>query len=101
MIRHIVAWNLKEELTEAEKRQNALKIKAELEGLAGLIDGIVSIEVNINPAESSGREVVLISLFNEEKDLQAYQVHPEHQRAGGFVGSVTKDRVCLDFYEQV
>lgn len=34
-----------------------------------------------------------------KQDLANYQVHPEHKKAGAFIGSVLKDRVCLDFYE--
>ena len=99
MIRHIVAWNFKDGSSKEENLSNAKKVKAELEALAGLIQGVVSINVIIDPAETSQRAVILNSLFESERALAEYQVHPEHKRAGAFIGSVLTDRVCLDFTE--
>ena len=99
MVRHIVAWNFKEGFTEAENRENALRVKAEIEALPQWIDGIVKIEVKIDLMSTSTRAVVLDSLFVSEEALEAYVVHPEHKRAAAFVGSVFQDRVCLDYHE--
>lgn len=99
MIRHIVAWNLKEGFSEEEKLKNAAEIKASLEGLAEKVEELVSIQVVTNPLSTSSRNVILTSLFRSEKDLKAYQVHPEHVKVSSFVGSVTQDRICLDFPE--
>jgi len=41
MVRHIVAWNYNERFTEAENKENAQKVKLELEALTQCIDGIV------------------------------------------------------------
>jgi len=99
MIKHIVAWNYQDELTDEQKMENGEKVKYELENLIKYISEIVEIKVILNPAKTSNREVVLTSLFNTEQDLAIYQVHPEHKRVSQFVGSVMKDRVCLDLYE--
>lgn len=99
LIRHIVAWNYKDEFSDDENRKNSEKVKVELENLINDISEIVEMKVMLNPAKTSNRKVVLISLFNTEQDLMNYQVHPEHKRVSQFVGSVMKDRVCLDLYE--
>lgn len=99
MIRHIVAWNYKDEFSDEEKREIAEKVKYELENLINYISEIVEMRIILNPAKTSNRKVVLISLFNTEQDLANYQVHPEHKRVSQFVGAVMKDRVCLDLYE--
>ena len=99
MVRHIVAWNYKEGFSEAENRENAQKIKSELENLPRLMGGIAELTVQIQPLASSGRAITLNSLFLNEDALQAYQVHPEHKRVGAFVSTVTQDRICLDYYE--
>ncbi len=99
MIRHIVAWNYKDGFSEAEKKQNSQSIKDELEALAQLIDGIVELRVNIEILPSGNRDIVLNSLFESKEALEAYQIHPEHKRIGAFIGSVTQDRVCVDYYE--
>ncbi len=99
MIRHIVAWNYKDELTSEEKQINGDKIKTELENLKTLISEIIQIKVILNPAKSSNRDVVLMSIFENEKDLANYQIHPEHKKVSQFISSIMKDRVCLDLFE--
>ncbi len=99
MIRHIVAWNFKDEFSDSENSINAEKVKYELENLKNLISEIIEIKVNIQLFTTSNRKVMLYSLFKSEEDLSNYQIHPEHKRVSQFVGSIMKDRVCLDFYE--
>lgn len=99
MIRHIVAWNFKEGFSDEENRANAEKMKKDLESLKDLIPEVADIRVDIDLAPSSTRDVMLNSLFATEADLKVYQEHPEHKKVGAFIGSVTKHRVCLDFYE--
>lgn len=99
MVRHIVAWNHKEEFTVEQRLAHAKEIKSQLEALKNTIKGIVKLSVYINPLESSGRDVILDSLFETAEALSAYQVHPEHKKAAAFVGSVMTERVCLDFEE--
>lgn len=99
MVRHIVSWNFKEELTPEEKAGHGLKIKKDLEALKSVIEGIQELTVIVSPLPSSNAEIVLNSLFETEEALAAYQIHPEHKKASSFVGSVTKDRRCLDFLE--
>ena len=95
MIRHIVAWNLKEGATA----QDAERIKTELEGLLGKIEGLLEMKVHTNLIGVSNRMVALSSLFENEAALAYYQQHPEHVRAAAFVGSVTCDRACIDYQE--
>ena len=100
MIRHIVAWNYKEGFTEAENKENAKKIKTELEALTQYIDGIIELKVHINILRSSNRDIVLNSQFINEEALASYQIHPEHKKVASFVCAVMQDRICIDYYEQ-
>ena len=61
--------------------------------------GIIEIKVHINELSSSNRDIILNSLFESEKALADYQVHPEHEKIGEFIGSVLKNRACIDYYE--
>jgi hypothetical protein len=98
MVRHIVAWNFAEGFTAEENQKNAQAIKSELENLKNIIDGIVSIEVLINPLSTSDSDLLLDSTFENEEALKAYAVHPEHVRVGtNFVKPSTKNRKCMDF----
>jgi len=92
-------WKYKNEFSEAENKENVLRVKRELEALAIGIDAIVEFKVYINELASSNMDVVLNSLFESEAALSAYQMHPEHQRVGAYVGTVLQERVCIDYYE--
>lgn len=100
MIRHIVMWNFKEEFSDEENLRNAQKVKAELDALASTIQGIIFFEVIISTLKSGNRDIVLNSLLTDEKALAEYQVHPEHIRVSDYVGTVMKNRSCIDYIEQ-
>jgi len=99
MVRHIVTWSFKDELSEQERKENAQKIKADLEVLPQYIDGIIEIKVYTDLLPASNRSLVLNSLFESEQALNNYQSHPEHKKVSAFVGTVVKDRVCVDYEE--
>lgn len=99
MTRHLVFWNFKESLTPAEREDFGKQIQENLEALRDKIEGIVSIKVYLQGLETSQRDLILNSLFENEAALQHYQTHPEHLKAAGIVRSVTQDRVCIDYEE--
>lgn len=100
MVKHVILWQLKDELGEEEKSRVKADIKSGLEGLAGKIPGLVSIKVNITGLESSNADVMLDSLFDDEEALKAYAIHPEHVKvADNNVRPFTKTRVCMDYEE--
>jgi hypothetical protein len=98
MIKHIVFWKLKDEAEGASKAENARKMKAKLEALAGRIPTLKHIEVGLNfePSDAAA-DVVLYSEFTSKADLDAYQTHPEHVAAGAFVRSVVMERRVADY----
>lgn len=98
MIKHIILWNLKEELSETEKAAVKENAKKNLESLKGKIDGLTDIKVNINPLSSSNCDMMLDSSFQSESALKAYSSHPEHVAvADTFVRPYTSKRACFDF----
>lgn len=99
MVNHYVFWNFNDSLTKEERDEAGNKIKELLEAVGKIVPGVVSLEVLINQLESSNRDVALISRFESVEALNAYQVHPEHVKAGNYVGSVTTNRTCFDFEE--
>jgi len=90
-------WNYADGFSAEENAQNAQQMKALLEELPGLINGIVELKVEVEPIPSSNRDIMLDSIFESEDALAAYIVHPEHKRVGKFVRAVTKDRACMDY----
>lgn len=98
MVKHVILWQLKDELSAEEKITVKNGIKEGLEALKGKIPGLVEIQVNTNGLASSNADVMLDSLFEDEVSLQGYAVHPEHVAvADGKVRPYTKSRVCLDY----
>ena len=99
MVKHIILWRLREDLTAEEKQQVKQDIKAGLEGLAGRIPGLIDITVNVDGRlDSSNADVMLDSTFIDEAALKAYAVHPEHVAvADGKVRPFTCLRTCLDY----
>ena len=98
MVRHVIVWSLKDELSDSEKEAIKAGIKAGLEGLTGKIPGLIEIKVNTEPLASSNCDLMLDSSFETEEALKGYAVHPEHVAvADGKVRPFTKSRVCMDY----
>ena len=98
MVKHVILWQLKDELTAEEKAEVKKGIKEGLEGLAGKIPGLTEIKVQIEGLASSNAEVMLDSAFEDEAALKGYATHPEHVAvADGKVRPYTKARLCLDY----
>lgn len=98
MVKHIILWTLKEELSAEEKTAVKAEIKAGLEGLADKIPGLLEIRVYTEGLSSSNADLMLDSVFTDEEALKGYAVHPEHVAvADGKVRPYTAIRSCLDF----
>lgn len=100
MVKHIILWTLRQDLTPDQKTEIKAGIKAGLEGLAGKIPGLVSIRVNTKGLPSSNADLMLDSSFESFEALKAYSVHPAHvEVADTKVRPFTAIRSCLDFEE--
>lgn len=98
MIKHVIGWDYADGFSSEENQKHAMDMKAELENLINLIDGIISIKVSFEPVETSSASIVLDSAFESVEALNAYTVHPEHVRvANNFVRPFVKNRRCFDF----
>ena len=72
MVKHIILWQLKDELSAAEKAEIKANIKTGLEGLAGQIPGLVEVHVNINGLPSSSADLMLDTTFTDAAALKGY-----------------------------
>lgn len=98
MVRHIILWQLKEELSGSEKVKVKAEIKEGLESLKGKIPGLLEIKVETKPLTSSNADVMLDTSFADEESLKGYAVHPEHVKvADEKVRPYTKTRICMDY----
>lgn len=95
MVRHIVFWNLKESAEGADKKINAAKIKAGLEGLVGQIEGLTKAEV-MRGYDPKNYDLCLYSEFTSKEALANYKVNEKHKLVQAFVHKVITDRVAFD-----
>ncbi len=100
MIKHIVMWKLKEVAEGKTKQENAGIMKELLEGLQVKIEELDSAEVGINilkGEDSAICDVVLTTICEDEDALNAYAVHPEHQKVVQFIKKVVEERRVVDY----
>lgn len=98
MVKHIILWKLKDELSSEEKTVVIKNIKEQLESLVGKVPGLTEIIVRTDPLASSNAEVMLDSTLESEEALKGYQTHPEHVKvADTYVRPYTEVRMCMDY----
>ena len=67
MVKHIILWQLKDELSGEEKKVVKAEMKESLEGLMGKIPGLLEVKVQIEGLASSNAEVMLDTSFVDEE----------------------------------
>ena len=98
MYKHIILWQLKDELTLELKESVKKEAKAALEGLVGQVPGLLSVQVHINGIDTSNADMMLDCTLQDEASLRAYATHPAHVAvADAKVRPFTKSRTCMDF----
>lgn len=98
MIRHIVMWKLKEFADGATRAENLATFRTLLEGCRDLVPGTLHLEVGLaGEGLDSTYDLVLVSDFADKAALDAYQVHPEHQKVKDFAKRVVETRQCVDY----
>lgn len=98
MIKHVILWQFKDELSDSEKEKLGTEIKEGLEALLGVVPGLTDIHVYVNPLPSSNADILLDSTVTDQKALDGYAVHPAHVKVkDGLIVPNTKLRVCMDY----
>ena len=96
MVKHVILWKLKDDI--ADKAAVKAGIKSGLEGLKGVVPGLLEIKVHTEGLASSNADVMLDSTLESEAALRGYAVHPAHVAvANEKVRPFTQTRMCLDF----
>lgn len=90
MVKHIVVWPMKDEVTDAQKTE----MKIRLERLKGVVEELVEIEVGIDDDNGT---MSLYSEFSSPENLAAYQAHPAHQEVVAFVKPLVAGRAVCDY----
>ena len=72
MVKHIILFQLKDELTENEKLVAKKEMKEGLEALVGKVPGLLEMHVQIEGLPSSNAEVMLYSVLESAEALKVY-----------------------------
>jgi hypothetical protein len=98
MINHIVLFKLKDYPVN-EKSTILAEMKSLLEGLNNKIEVLRHIEVGLNyELDAKSFDLALITHFNNLDELEAYRIHPEHQKVLNRFAEFNLDRAAVDFH---
>lgn len=98
MVKHIILWQFKPELTDIEKAGVKNGIKRGLEALKGQIEGLIDIKVVIDMLQTSNCDAMLEATFTDFAALKNYANNPLHlEVANKKVRPYLENRVCIDY----
>ena len=96
MVKHMIIWKMKEDITDKEAKK--IEIKAALEGLVGQIDGLLEMKILIDGFDCSAGDLMMDSTLKDRAALDAYQKNPLHQAvANTFVRPNMEARLSFDY----
>jgi len=94
MLVHIVMFKFKEE----NKKANIIQAKQMLENLMGAVPSLRSMDVGVNfIASNRAMDLSIIAVFESDEGLNAYDIHPEHQKVVNFIKSVVDYSKASDY----
>lgn len=96
MVKHIILWQLKEDIEDKESVKKG--IKENLESLVGKVPGLLKVNVVIDGLGSSNADVMLDCELDSEESLKGYQKHPAHVAvADNLCKTVHGGKMCMDY----
>ena len=93
---HVVSFKFKQDAT----KEAIAKVEKDFAALRGKIKEIASFEwgTNVSPEKlNKGFTHCWILTFKDEKDRDAYLVHPDHKKFADSVGAVIGDVFVIDY----
>lgn len=98
MLKHVVMWKFKDEAEGNSKEFNMQYVVNGLSALLGVIPELKDVKLYRDELHSGGScDLALICVFDDMKDMLAYQVHPAHVEMKTFIHKVISDRMCVDY----
>ena len=99
MVKHIVMWKYKSELSQNEREVLFEKLRKSADDMNGKINGMkyATLMKNVNPDEP--HDICLYCEFETYRDVENYQVDPVHIAFKNIIMGNVYDRVCIDCEE--
>ncbi|MCK5856294.1 MAG: Dabb family protein [Bacteroidales bacterium] len=99
MLKHIVFIRLNKSYSEFEKTEIVKEITLRLNKLPDSIDEIVSLETGTNfSTRPTAFDLSLSVSFENNDDLQRYQIHPKHKEVLSYLGSLKLETAVVDYF---
>lgn len=93
MITHIVLFKLKDRSTESVQATADV-----LRAMEGKIEQLKKLEVGTDVLHTErSYDIALTTMFESLDDLQAYQVHPVHQKVIEHMSQVRESAISVDY----
>ncbi len=94
MLTHIVCWKYKPETTPGQREEHVAKLR----NLPNVISGILSFSVGADILHlERSFDTGLVATYADEAALEAYNVHPEHQKVAAIGREIAEKVVSVDF----
>ncbi len=94
MLTHMVVWKYRDDTDQATREEHV----ALLRGLASIVPGLQSLAVGFDVLRlPRSYDTGLVAVFCDRAALDAYTVHPEHQRVAEFGRSISQHIASVDF----
>jgi predicted nicotinamide N-methyase len=99
MIRHIVMFKMKAHLSGASKQEALLRLKEAVDGMEQHVSQVKFLQTGINiNNRPQAFDLVLLSDFETEEDLDLYRDHPQHQKVMDVIGEVVETVHVVDYH---
>ncbi|MBQ6824883.1 MAG: Dabb family protein [Clostridia bacterium] len=76
MVKHMIIWKMTDEITNKAVAKAA--IKEALEGLVGVVPGLLEMHILTEGFDCSAGDLMMDSTLESKEALEAYQKHPAH-----------------------
>jgi hypothetical protein len=98
MVKHIVFWRLRSELSAADRDAAMRRIKTGFEALPGKIPGLLKSEIGFDfNRGTDASDIVLYSEFASREAVAGYELHPEHMALVPMVREVRTEKRVVDY----
>ncbi len=97
MVKHIVLFQLRDNLSEEEKRAAMSRFKSGIEALPEVIPYIRHIEVGFNVNADEQWDLCLNGEFDSLDAVRAYSSDPAHLAVSGALKPYLSGRSCVDY----
>ena len=96
MLTHIVLWKYREDVAQAARNEHVAALKS----LPAVIPGIINFNVGFDMLHlERSYHTGLVAVFPDRAALDAYTVHPEHQKVVALGRAISAHVASVDFIE--